>query len=138
MTAYRLDHLVLTVRDVDRTCSFYQDLLGIPAITFGAGRRALQLGSQKINLHPAAAPLQPHAQVPTPGAADLCLLTDTPVEQLQAWLSQQGVCVVLGPVRRTGATGPLSSIYIRDPDGNLIELSNSVREQPASVAPNRV
>jgi catechol 2,3-dioxygenase-like lactoylglutathione lyase family enzyme len=119
-----LDHLVLTVRDIDATVDFYQRVLGMDAVTFGAGRRALSFGRQKINLHPAAAPLKPHAATPMPGSADICLLTSTPVAEVVAHLGRQGVTVEEGPVPRTGATGPILSVYFRDPDGNLIEVSN--------------
>ncbi|MBI5790051.1 MAG: VOC family protein [Rhodocyclales bacterium] len=119
-----LDHLVLTVRDIDASIAFYVDVLGMEAVTFGAGRRALAFGRQKINLHPASAPLKPHAATPMPGSADLCLLTSTPVAEVIAHLGRQGVTVEEGPVPRTGATGPILSVYFRDPDGNLIEVSN--------------
>ena len=119
-----LDHLVLTVRDIDATVDFYQRVLGMEAVTFGAGRRALAFGRQKINLHPAAAPLKPHAVTPMPGSADLCLLTTTPIPDVVAHLGRVGVIVEEGPVPRTGATGPILSVYFRDPDGNLIEVSN--------------
>ncbi|MEM9002659.1 MAG: VOC family protein [Cyanobacteria bacterium P01_F01_bin.86] len=122
--SYRLDHLVLTVQDVERTCLFYQQNLNIPTVTFGTNRKALQLGAQKINLHPATQPLRPHAQHPLPGSADICLITDTPIPILIARLHTKGVMILEGPVQRTGAQGPLLSIYIRDPDGNLIELAN--------------
>lgn len=120
----RLDHLVLTVADIDATIAFYVEVLGIEAVSFGAGRRALALGRQKINLHPVAAPLKPHAAWPTPGSADLCLIADTPVDEVVAHLRRCGVAIEEGPVSRTGATGPISSVYFRDPDGNLIEVSN--------------
>ena len=119
-----LDHLVLTVRDIDATVDFYQRVLGMEAVTFGAGRRALAFGRQKINLHPAAAPLKPHAATPMPGSADLCMLTTTPIPDVVAHLGRVGVIVEEGPVPRTGATGPILSVYFRDPDGNLIEVSN--------------
>ena len=119
-----LDHLVLTVRDIDATVDFYQRVLGMEAVTFGAGRRALAFGRQKINLHPVSAPLKPHAEAPTPGSADLCLLTSTPIPDVVAHLGCIGVIIEEGPVPRTGATGPILSVYFRDPDGNLIEVSN--------------
>jgi catechol 2,3-dioxygenase-like lactoylglutathione lyase family enzyme len=119
-----LDHLVLTVRDIDATVDFYQCVLGMEAVTFGAGRRALAFGRQKINLHPASAPLKPHAVTPMPGSADLCLLTSTPIADVVAHLGRLGVTIEEGPVPRTGATGPILSVYFRDPDGNLIEVSN--------------
>jgi catechol 2,3-dioxygenase-like lactoylglutathione lyase family enzyme len=119
-----LDHLVLTVRDIDATVDFYQRVLGMEAVSFGAGRRALAFGRQKINLHPATAPLKPHAATPMPGSADLCLLTSVPVAQVVEHLQRQSVTIEEGPVPRTGATGPILSVYFRDPDGNLIEVSN--------------
>jgi catechol 2,3-dioxygenase-like lactoylglutathione lyase family enzyme len=120
----RLDHLVLTVRDIDATIAFYVDVLGMEAVSFGAGRRALAFGRQKINLHPASAPLAPHAATPMPGSADLCLITDTPLTDVIAQLQRMGVAIEQGPVPRTGAAGPILSVYFRDPDGNLIEVSN--------------
>lgn len=119
-----LDHLVLTVVDIDATIGFYAGVLGMEAVSFGAGRRALAFGRQKINLHPAAAPLAPHAARPTPGSADLCLLTATPLAEVVAHLQRAGVALEEGPVLRTGASGPILSVYVRDPDGNLIEVSN--------------
>ena len=124
MQVDRLDHLVLTVRDIDATIAFYEKALGMQAVTFGAGRRALAFGRQKINLHPAQAPIRPHAAQPAPGSADLCFIIDTPVEQAIAQLRALGVAVEEGPVARTGALGLITSAYFRDPDGNLIEVSN--------------
>lgn len=92
-------------------------------VRFGAGRTALQFGQQKINLHPASAPLQPHALRPMPGSADLCLVTRTATPDVLAHLQAQSVAVEEGPVARTGALGPIESVYFRDPDGNLIEVS---------------
>lgn len=119
----RLDHLVLTVADIDRSCDFYQRVLGMQVVRFGAGRTALQFGQQKINLHPASSPLQPHAVRPTPGSADLCLVTHVATVDALAHLQAQGVAVEEGPLPRTGALGPIESVYFRDPDGNLIEVS---------------
>ena len=126
MTILSLDHLVLTVRDIPATCDFYSRTLGMRAVTFGAGRTALQFGQQKINLHQAGAEFEPKALRPTPGSADLCFLTPTPLEEVISTLRSCGVEILEGPVRRTGATGPLLSVYIRDPDGNLIEIANSL------------
>lgn len=122
-----IDHVVLTVRDVDRTLSFYQRVLGMAPVTFGDGRRGLAFGEQKLNLHVAGSEFVPHAQVPTPGSVDLCLLTDTPLDEVIADLARGGVAIELGPVAKTGARRPLRSVYVRDPDGNLIEISNEVR-----------
>ncbi|MGW2822481.1 VOC family protein [Streptomyces sp. NPDC001443] len=118
-----LDHLVLTVTEVERTIAFYQRVLGMRPVTFGAGRRALAFGSSRINLHQAGHEVLPHAVRPTPGSADLCLVTDTPQEQVLAHLTAVGATVEDGPVPRTGALGPILSTYLRDPDGNLIEIS---------------
>ena len=123
MKIERLDHWVLTVRDVDTTVAFYERVLGMQPITFGNGRRALAFGEQKINLHPADAPLRPHAARPTPGSGDLCLVTCTPIDDVIAELLNAGVAIEEGPVPRTGALGPITSVYFRDPDGNLIEVS---------------
>jgi catechol 2,3-dioxygenase-like lactoylglutathione lyase family enzyme len=120
----RLDHLVLTVADVDQTVEFYVRVLGMEAVTFGEGRRALRFGGQKLNLHPAGGEFEPKARRPTPGSADLCFVTATPVEDVIAHLDGCGVPVEEGPVTRTGATGLLLSVYVRDPDGNLLEIAN--------------
>lgn len=120
----RLDHFVLTVQDVEATISFYQTVLGMAPITFGSGRRALVFGQSKINLHPANAPLAPHASHPVPGSADLCFVT---MESPQSVIDHLRRCKIPheeGPVPRTGALGPITSIYFRDPDGNLIEVSS--------------
>jgi catechol 2,3-dioxygenase-like lactoylglutathione lyase family enzyme len=119
-----LDHLVLTVADLEATCAFYQRVLGMEVVTFGAGRKALAFGAQKINLHQSGREFEPKAQRPTPGSADLCFLTSLPLPQVQAHLAACGVTVTEGPVQRTGAQGPILSIYFRDPDQNLIEVSN--------------
>ena len=122
----RLDHLVLTVTDLQRTADFYVRVLGMELITFGSGRTALAFGAQKINLHLYGNEFEPKAQVPLPGSADLCFLTSTPIEDVLSHLALCGVEVLEGPVMRTGATGPIRSVYFRDPDLNLIEVSNSV------------
>ena len=119
-----LDHLVLTVADLEASCSFYQRVLGMRVLTFGAGRKALAFGRQKINLHLAGQEFEPKAHRPTPGSADLCFLTLAPLPQVQQHLAACGVPVIEGPVPRTGAQGPILSIYIRDPDQNLIEVSS--------------
>lgn len=119
----RLDHLVLTVADIDAAISFYTRVLGMEAVTFGAGRRALAFGTSKINLHEAGREFEPKAAHPTPGSADLCLITANPLDEIIADLEHHGVPIEEGPVSRTGATGPIRSVYIRDPDHNLIELS---------------
>lgn len=124
MHVNRLDHLVLTVADIDKTIDFYTRVLGMRDITFGAGRRALAFGTSKINLHLAGHELEPKAARPTPGSADLCLIVEDSPEEILAQLRTAGVPVEEGPVDRTGATGPIRSIYLRDPDANLIELSS--------------
>jgi catechol 2,3-dioxygenase-like lactoylglutathione lyase family enzyme len=124
MNIDRLDHFVLTVRDIDATCDFYTRVLGMTVVTFGEGRKALQFGQQKFNLHRAGHEFEPKATVPTPGSADLCFITTKPLPEVEAHLAAQGVAVLEGPVARTGALGPIRSLYLRDPDGNLIEISN--------------
>ena len=121
-----LDHLVLTVADIDATCAFYGQALGMRAIEFGAGRRAIAFGTQKINLHRAVHEFEPKAAHPLPGSADLCFLTSTPLDEVVRHLQAQGVAIIEGPVARTGATGPIRSVYVRDPDQNLIEISNRI------------
>ena len=116
-----LDHLVLTVADVEATCDFYARVLGMEVVIFGEGRKALSFGAQKINLHQSGQEFEPHAQVPTPGSGDLCFLTDAPIDEIIAHLQRCGVAIEQGPVERTGATGPLCSVYLRDPGGSLLE-----------------
>jgi catechol 2,3-dioxygenase-like lactoylglutathione lyase family enzyme len=127
----RLDHLVLTVRDIEATCAFYTTALGLRVVPFGQGRLALAFGTQKINLHQRGREFEPKAAVPTPGSADLCFLTATRVDEVAAHLRSCGVEVVEGPVERTGATGPIRSVYCRDPDGNLIEVANLITDRTA-------
>jgi catechol 2,3-dioxygenase-like lactoylglutathione lyase family enzyme len=119
-----LDHLVLTVADVEAACAFYVRVLGMEVVTFADGRKALAFGRQKINLHPHGREFEPKAARPTPGSGDLCFLTSTPIAEVASHLAAEGVRIIDGPVRRTGATGPILSLYFRDPDGNLIEVSN--------------
>ena len=119
-----LDHLVLTVRSIDAASDFYQKIMGMEVITFGSGRKALQFGRQKINLHLYGQEFEPKAKAPLPGSADLCFITDTPLHEVIRHLQQHEVSVEEGPVRRTGAMGPIESVYFRDPDGNLLEVSN--------------
>lgn len=121
-----LDHLVLTVADIEASCAFYSRVLGMEVVTFGQGRKALAFGAQKINLHQAGKEFEPKAQRPTPGSADLCFLTSVPLADVQAHLATCGVTVTEGPVQRTGAQGPILSVYFRDPDLNLIEVSNRI------------
>ena len=119
-----LDHLVLTVADIAVTCEFYKRVLQCQVVTFGDNRKALQCGAQKINLHQSGVEFHPCARQPTPGSADLCFITDTVIDELIAHLKKYEVAIESGPVQRTGARGPIRSVYIRDPDQNLIELSN--------------
>ena len=130
-----LDHLVLTVADVEVSIGFYVGILGMTADRFmpadGSTRWALNFGAQKINLHEHGAEFEPKAGAVMPGSADLCFLSDSPLEEWQAHLASKGVAVEEGPVARTGATGPIRSIYLRDPDGNLLEISNRMeRDAP--------
>ncbi len=126
MRVQRIDHVVLTVADLERTIGFYERALGMTAVAFGEGRRALAFGDQKLNLHQAGREFEPKARRPTPGAIDLCLTTDVPLDEVADHLRAVGVAIELGPVDRTGARAPLRSIYFRDPDGNLVEVSNEV------------
>ncbi len=124
----RLDHLVLTVADIEASVAFYERVLGMRAVTFAGGRRALAFGAQKINLHPRGHEFEPKAARPTPGSADLCFLTGGSLEAVLAHLAACAVTVIEGPVRRTGACGPILSVYFRDPDGNLIEVAHPLAE----------
>lgn len=124
MQVSRLDHLVLTVASIEATVDFYTRVLNMEAVTFGAGRTALLFGSSKINLHEAGREFEPRALHPTPGSADICLIVDDDITDVIAGLTAAGIAIEEGPVPRTGATGPIVSCYLRDPDRNLIELSN--------------
>jgi catechol 2,3-dioxygenase-like lactoylglutathione lyase family enzyme len=126
MRLVRLDHLVLTVADIGTTVNFYERVMGMRAITFGDGRRALRFGDQKINLHEIGREFEPRAFRATPGSADLCFLIDAPVETVLAELADAGVPVELGPITRSGALSPINSVYFRDPDGNLIEVAQQL------------
>ncbi len=119
-----LDHLVLTVASLEKSCAFYSAVLGMEVLTFGNGRKALRFGNQKINLHEAGHEFDPKAKAPTPGSGDLCFIAATPLDDVLAHLARLAVPIEEGPVERTGATAPLRSVYIRDPDDNLIEISN--------------
>ena len=120
----RIDHIVLTVFDIDRTIDFYSRVLGMEPVTFAGGRRALAFGRQKLNLHQAGREFEPKALKPGPGAIDLCFIAATPLEQVIASLKDANVAIIQGPVAKTGALGPMQSVYFRDPDGNLVEVSN--------------
>lgn len=134
MRIARLDHLVLTVLSIEATVSFYTRVLGMEAVTFGGGRRALQFGVQKINLHQQGREFEPKAKCPTPGSADLCFITEAPIAEVVAHLHACGVVIEEGPVARTGAIGPMMSVYCRDPDGNLIEIANYKDGTPPGAA----
>ena len=119
----RIDHLVLTVRSIESSCAFYSRVLGMDVVTFGTGRKALSFGTQKINLHQAGLEFEPKARHPTPGSADICLISAIPLSEVIAHLTRCEVPILEGPVNRTGAAGPIQSVYFRDPDQNLIEVS---------------
>jgi catechol 2,3-dioxygenase-like lactoylglutathione lyase family enzyme len=123
-----LDHLVLTVKNVEATCDFYRTILNMEVQAFGNGRKALRFGNQKINLHQVGKEIDPKAAHPMPGSGDLCFITLDPVEALLPVLIQHNIPILEdGIVTRTGAVGPIKSIYFRDPDENLIEISNYVQ-----------
>ena len=124
MNVNRLDHLVLTVANIDTTVEFYQRVMGMEKVVFKGSRVALAYGQQKINLHQSGQEFEPKAGRVQPGSADLCFIIDDSLEQAAAHLQQCGVAIEEGPVERTGATGPIVSLYFRDPDQNLIEVSN--------------
>ena len=124
MKISHLDHLVLTVADIEISCQFYQSALNFEVITFGENRKALQFGSQKINLHQVGKEFEPKAFRPTSGSADLCFIAETPLKDVIAHLHALNIEILEGPIERTGAIGKILSIYLRDPDQNLIEISN--------------
>jgi catechol 2,3-dioxygenase-like lactoylglutathione lyase family enzyme len=122
-TLEQLDHIVLTVASLNATIDFYTEVLGMDAVTFD-GRKALKFGEQKINLHQRGHEFSPKAAHPTPGSADLCFITLTPLDEVLEYLAALRIHVEEGPVERTGAIGKIRSVYIRDPDHNLLEISN--------------
>ena len=124
MQVCHLDHLVLTVADIDASADFYQRVMGMRLETFAGGRKALVFGQQKINLHRHGQEFEPKAGHVMPGSADLCFILSTPLAQAIAELNKLGVIIEDGPIQRTGATGPILSVYFRDPDQNLIEIAN--------------
>jgi len=124
MNATAIDHFVLTVSDVSASCDFYESL-GAEVVTFGDDRKAVRFGDQKINLHPTDGDVTPVAAEPTVGAGDFCLLTETPIETVEAELRERGIEIVEGPIERTGAVAPITSVYVRDPDGNLVEIATT-------------
>jgi catechol 2,3-dioxygenase-like lactoylglutathione lyase family enzyme len=119
----RIDHFVLTVASIETTCDFYSNILGMEVSEFAGGRKALVFGQQKINLHQSGKEFEPKSLVPTPGSADFCLITTVSMVEVEAHLIKCGIKIEEGPVPRTGATGPINSIYLRDPDNNLVEIS---------------
>jgi len=120
----RIDHIVLTVFDLERTIAFYSRVLGMEPVTFAGGRRGLAFGRQKLNLHQAGREFEPKALAPAPGAIDLCFIATTGLDEVIETLKKEGIAIIEGPVDKTGALGPMKSVYFRDPDGNLIEVSN--------------
>ena len=124
MKISHLDHLVLTVADIATRCQFYQSALNFEVITFAENRKALLFGSQKINLHEAGKEFEPKALRPTVGSADLCFVAETPLDEVIAHLQNRNINIIEGPIQRTGAMGKILSVYLRDPDQNLIEISN--------------
>jgi len=127
MRILRIDHFVLTVRDVARTVDFYTRVLGMEEVTFGEGRKALRFGEQKINLHAADRPVDPNVRHATPGSADFCLVVGGDIDEVMSEVRAAGVPVILGPVTRTGALGAMRSIYFYDPDENLVEVASYAR-----------
>ena len=123
-----IDHLVFTVQDIDATIAFYTRVLGMTAATFAEGRKALVFGTQKINLHKAGEEIKPHGKNPMPGSADLCFITETPIPEVISHLASCNVKILAGPWQRQGAVGSLLSVYLLDPDGNLIEIANRLNE----------
>ena len=123
ITIERLDHLVLTVKSLETTCDFYRKALGMRVVTFDDDRKALAFGQQKINLHLLGREFEPKADKPTAGSADLCFITNMPLRDAVEHLHSCGIKIVEGPVKKTGAIGTIESVYFRDPDLNLIELS---------------
>jgi catechol 2,3-dioxygenase-like lactoylglutathione lyase family enzyme len=119
-----IDHVVLVVADVERTVAFYRDVLGCTPVTFSDGRHALALGDQKINLHAAGHAIEPRPARQEPGSGNLCFVTPSPLAEVVAALQAQGVAIALGPVPRAGAQGPMTSVYLHDPDGNLLEVAS--------------
>jgi catechol 2,3-dioxygenase-like lactoylglutathione lyase family enzyme len=124
MNIEAIDHIVLTVKDINATCVFYSKVLGMRITSFGGGRKALSFGTQKINLHQYGQEFEPKAKEPTPGSADLCFITVIPISDVIEHLVMNGVEDLEGPIHRTGAAGTIKSVYFRDPDGNLVEVSN--------------
>jgi len=130
MQLQRIDHVVFTVRDIDRACDFYGRVLGMEVVTFAEGRKALQFGQCKINLHAYGKEFEPKAAHPAPGTQGICVISDTPLPDAMRNLERAGLEVLEGPVERNGALGRIESVYLRDPDGNLIEIACYVERSP--------
>jgi len=130
MKIERIDHLVLTVQNIEVSCAFYTKVLGMKAVAFESGRQAVVFGNQKINFHESGQEFDPKALRPKPGSADLCFIANDPLTKIISHLDICGVKIIEGPVQRTGAMGPMMSIYIRDPDQNLIEIAVYNQETP--------
>jgi catechol 2,3-dioxygenase-like lactoylglutathione lyase family enzyme len=126
MNIQSIDHIVLTVKDINQTCDFYSRIMNMEIVEFGNGSKALKFGNQKINLHQLGKEIEPKAYKPTGGSADLCFISTTPIEEIIKELNKKNVEIIDGPVARTGAIGKIKSIYFRDPDLNLIEISNYI------------
>jgi catechol 2,3-dioxygenase-like lactoylglutathione lyase family enzyme len=126
MEISKLDHMVLTVKDINKTISFYTSVLGMKKVTFGQGRVALKYADEKINLHEHGNEFEPKARKPTPGSSDLCFITKIPLNEAMDHVKSAGIEILEGPVERTGANGPILSFYFRDPDLNLIEVANEI------------
>jgi len=124
-----IDHFVLTVKSIDKSCRFYDRVLGMRVVEFGGGRKALAFSTQKINLHEAGREFEPKAQTPTPGSGDFCLIADGRMEDIVSRLRRENVVIEQGPIARTGAMGRITSVYFRDPDRNLVEVA--IYENPA-------
>jgi len=124
MKISNIDHLVLTVADIDKTIDFYTNILGFEVVTFGNNRKALTFGNQKINLHQKGKEFEPKAEHPTTGSADLCFISETDIDEVLEELKQKNIEIIEGVVERTGAIGKIKSVYFRDPNLNLIEVSN--------------
>jgi len=121
---HKIDHVVLTVKDIESTCQFYSKVLGMTVVEFGEGRKALMFGDQKINLHEEGKEFEPKALKPTPGSSDLCFITNVSLEDVLKYFVSFGVKAIEGPIEKMGACGLIKSVYLKDPDGNLIEISN--------------
>ena len=124
ITVKNMDHLVFTVANIQRTCDFYQNILGMKVEKFKEGRYALHFGEQKINLHQQGKEFEPKSMHPTPGSIDICFIVHNSISEIVDYLKVNNITVEEGPVERTGAQGKILSVYIRDPDDNLIELAN--------------